>query len=98
MLSDIDFCLSQLAAVISQALLTHPNSVTAIPRLDKFSGDITKCKGFLLQCSLYSTTLTGSSGQQKIAQFMNLLTGCALKWATTVWNHGGQPTTFIIAS
>lgn len=83
--------------------LIRPNSAIAIPQPDKFSGDITECKGFLLQGSLYFTTLIGFSEQQKRVLYVNLLTGHALKWATADWNHRGgiaevNPQRLMIAS
>ncbi len=73
------------------AMQTPPVS----PRLafpEKFDGDSTKCKGFLLQCSLFinqqpSLYPTESS---RIAFMCSLLTGKALDWATAVWRTDGS--------
>lgn len=96
MLSDLDVCISQFTTVVSQALLAHPAPTTSallVPQPDKFSREVSECKGFLLQCLLYFTTQLGTTNQQKIAQFINLLTGKALHWAIAVWEKGGKPTT-----
>lgn len=34
----------------------------------------------------------GTMDEQKMAQFLNLLTGKAFKWATAVWEKGGELT------
>lgn len=47
----------------------------------------------MLQCSLYFASHEGITEQQKIARFMNLLSGRALKWASAVWDQGGSPVT-----
>ncbi len=73
------------------ALPTPPVS----PRLafpEKFDGNATKCKGFLLQCSLFvnqqpSLYPTESS---RTAFVCSLLTGRALDWATAVWRTDGS--------
>ncbi|XP_016110845.1 protein LDOC1L [Sinocyclocheilus grahami] len=65
------------------------------PRLafpEKFDGAPAKCKGFLLQCSLFvnqqpSLYPTDSS---RIAFTCSLLTGRALDWATAVWRMDGS--------
>ncbi len=65
------------------------------PRLafpERFDGDSTRCKGFLLQCSLFvnqqpSLYPTESS---RIAFVCSLLTGKALDWATAVWRTDGS--------
>ncbi len=64
------------------------------PRLafpERFDGESTRCKGFLLQCSLFvnqqpSLYPTESS---RIAFVCSLLTGKALDWATAVWRTDG---------
>ncbi len=73
-----------------------PAQVPSInPRLafpEKFDGESAKCKGFLLQCSLFvnqqpSLYPTDSS---RIAFVCSLLTGKALEWATAVWRMDGS--------
>lgn len=53
-------------------------------------GDVSQCKGFLIQFSLYFASHEGMSQQKKISHFMGLLTGKALKWTTAVWEQGGE--------
>lgn len=65
-----------------------------VPRPDKFSGEVSDCKGFLLQCSLFFTAQIGTTDQQRIAQFINLITGKMLQWATTISEKGGEPTSY----
>ncbi len=68
-----------------------PASVTASPRLafpEKFDGSPSRCKGFLLQCSMFvnqQPTLY-STDESRIAFVCSLLTGRALDWATAVWS------------
>lgn len=87
--------LMQLANVPSQASTPHfsqTHSVitsSLIARPDKFTSEATQCWGFLLQCSMYFTVQERASDQDKVAQFISLLTGKAIHWATTLWewNH-----------
>ncbi len=72
-----------------------PISSTAItsPRLafpDKFDGSPSKCKGFLLQCSMFVSQQPRlySTEESRIAFVCSLLTGRALEWATAVWSDG----------
>ncbi|KAI2661080.1 Transposon Tf2-6 polyprotein [Labeo rohita] len=63
---------------------------TASPRLafpEKFDGTAAKCKGFLLQCSLFVNQQPHlyPTEEGKIAFVCSLLTGKALDWATAVW-------------
>ncbi|KAI2668070.1 Retrotransposon-derived protein PEG10 [Labeo rohita] len=67
--------------------------VTASPRLafpDKFDGTPAKCKGFLLQCTLFVNQQPNlyATDESKIAFVCSLLTGKALEWATAVWDLG----------
>ncbi len=68
-----------------------PASVTASPRLafpEKFDGSPSRCKGFLLQCSMFvnqQPTLYYTD-ESRIAFVCSLLTGRALDWATAVWS------------
>ncbi|KAL0188522.1 hypothetical protein M9458_015621 [Cirrhinus mrigala] len=71
-------------------------SITASPRLafpEKFDGAPTKCKGFLLQCTLFVNQQPHlyPTDEGKIAFVCSLLTGRALDWATAVWDLG-RPT------
>ncbi|KAL0152007.1 hypothetical protein M9458_052725 [Cirrhinus mrigala] len=67
-----------------------PSSV-ASPRLaypDKFDGNPARCKGFLLQCSLFVSQQPAlyPTEESRIAFVCSLLTGKALDWATAVWD------------
>ncbi|KAL0168962.1 hypothetical protein M9458_037184, partial [Cirrhinus mrigala] len=62
----------------------------ASPRLafpEKFDGTAAKCKGFLLQCSLFVNQQPHlyPTDEGKISFVCSLLTGRALDWATAVW-------------
>ncbi|KAI2660465.1 Transposon Tf2-6 polyprotein [Labeo rohita] len=62
----------------------------ASPRLafpEKFDGSPAKCKGFLLQCSLFVSQQPHlyPTDEAKIAFVCSLLSGRALDWATAVW-------------
>ncbi|KAI2666797.1 Transposon Tf2-6 polyprotein [Labeo rohita] len=64
--------------------------VAASPRLafpEKFDGTAAKCKGFLLQCSLFVNQQPHlyPTDEGKIAFVCSLLCGRALEWATAVW-------------
>ncbi|KAL0147126.1 hypothetical protein M9458_057650 [Cirrhinus mrigala] len=64
--------------------------VAASPRLafpEKFDGTAAKCKGFLLQCSLFVNQQPHlyPTDEGKISFVCSLLTGKALDWATAVW-------------
>ncbi len=65
-------------------------STTATPCLafpEKFDRSPTRCKGFLLQCSMFiGQQPTLYSTDSCIAFVCSLLTGRALEWATAVWN------------
>ncbi|KAL0164214.1 hypothetical protein M9458_039967, partial [Cirrhinus mrigala] len=68
-------------------------TVTASPRLafpEKFDGTASKCKGFLLQCTLFVNQQPNlyATDESKIAFVCSLLTGKALEWATAVWDLG----------
>ncbi|KAL0176934.1 hypothetical protein M9458_029264, partial [Cirrhinus mrigala] len=65
-------------------------SVSASPRLafpEKFDGTPAKCKGFLLQCSLFVSQQPHlyPTDESKVAFACSLLSGRALDWATAVW-------------
>ncbi|KAI2665820.1 Transposon Tf2-6 polyprotein [Labeo rohita] len=66
-------------------------AVTASPRLafpEKFDGTTSKCKGFLLQCTLFVNQQPHlyPTDECKIAFVCSLLSGRALDWATAVWS------------
>ncbi|KAL0148771.1 hypothetical protein M9458_055949 [Cirrhinus mrigala] len=66
-------------------------SVSASPRLafpEKFDGTPAKCKGFLLQCSLFVSQQPHlyPTDESKVAFVCSLLSGRALDWATAVWH------------
>ncbi|KAL0152565.1 hypothetical protein M9458_052288 [Cirrhinus mrigala] len=66
-------------------------AVTASPRLafpEKSDGTAARCKGFLLQCTLFVNQQPHlyPTEEGKIAFVCSLLTGKALEWATAVWN------------
>lgn len=68
--------------------LSHTSPRLALP--EKFNGDPEKCKGFILQCSLYLTqqpALYTEAG--KITFVCSLFTRKALEWITAVWRGDG---------
>ncbi|KAI2662464.1 Retrotransposon-derived protein PEG10 [Labeo rohita] len=81
------------AASPPPAQLAAAQPVTASPKLafpEKFDGTAAKCKGFLLQCTLFVNQQPNryASNESKIAFVCSLLTGKALEWATAVWDLG----------
>ncbi len=72
-----------------------PPTSSINPRLalpDKFDGNPMKCKGFLLQCSLFvnqqpTMYITDTS---KTSFVCSLFTDMALEWATAVWREDGS--------
>ncbi|KAL0185666.1 hypothetical protein M9458_017336, partial [Cirrhinus mrigala] len=84
----------QLVAPTATPPVTSPppgaQSAPSSPRLafpEKFDGTPAKCKGFLLQCSLFVNQQPHMypTDKCKIAFVCSLLTGRALEWATAVW-------------
>ncbi|KAL0148450.1 hypothetical protein M9458_056260 [Cirrhinus mrigala] len=72
-----------------------PQPATVSPRLafpDKFDGSPSKCKGFLLQCSIFVNQQPAlyPTDASKISFVCSLLTGKALDWATAVWGTDGS--------
>ncbi len=68
-----------------------PSHSMASPRLaylEKFDGTPAKCKGFLLQCSLFVSQQPAlyPTEESRIAFLCSLLTDKALDWVTAVWN------------
>ncbi len=65
------------------------------PRLafpEKFDGEPARCKGFLLQCSLFTNQQPSlyPTDSSRIAFVCSLLTGKALEWVTAVWRMDGS--------
>ncbi|KAI2651010.1 Retrotransposon-derived protein PEG10 [Labeo rohita] len=84
----------QLAAPPATPPMTSPppgaQSVPSSPCLafpEKFDGTHAKCKGFLLQCSLFVNQQPHMypTDECKISFVCSLLSGRALEWATAVW-------------
>lgn len=63
-----------------------PRREHALPVPEKFGGDLDKCRGFLIQCSLMfrQQTQAYASDITKITFMVELLTGRALQWAQAV--------------
>ncbi|KAL1256449.1 hypothetical protein QQF64_011994 [Cirrhinus molitorella] len=82
------------APAAAAAIMTPPAVMpaTTSPRLafpEKFDGSPDKCKGFLLQCSLFVNQQPHlyPNDNSRIVFVCSLLTGRALDWATAVWDH-----------
>ncbi|XP_031679718.1 uncharacterized protein LOC116374078 [Oncorhynchus kisutch] len=73
----------QQPAKVSDARLSLP---------EKYEGTPFKCRGFLLQCSLYFAHQMGAptTEMSKVATVISLLTGQALECATAVWEVGEE--------
>ncbi len=85
--------LPQTNATIAEAS-AQPSSVS--PRLafpEKYDGNPTQCKGFLLQCTLFVNQQPAlySTEEARISFVCSLLTGKALEWMTAVWRGGRSP-------
>ncbi len=84
------------SASASPSLAPAPVLQTAAsPRLalpEKFDGNPGKCKGFILQCSLFLNQQPSphSTDASKISFVSSLLTGRALDWITAVWRTDGS--------
>ncbi|XP_076729333.1 uncharacterized protein LOC143412466 isoform X2 [Maylandia zebra] len=65
-----------------------PRREHTLPVPEKFDGDITKSRGFLMQCSLIFRQQTQAYGSDcaKITLMVELMTGRALQWAQAVLN------------
>ena len=77
------------------APVTTPTSSPRLAFPEKFDGTPAKCKGFLMQCSIFlaqqPTLYFTDSG--KISLICSLLTGKALDWATAVWDERTREST-----
>ncbi len=84
------------SAQVAAPVHAMPSQSPAVsPRLDfpdKFDGDPSKCKGFLLQCSLFvnQQPMLYPTDLGKMSFVYSLLTGKALEWATAVWRADGS--------
>ncbi|XP_067255440.1 uncharacterized protein [Chanodichthys erythropterus] len=77
------------ATATPQSPPAAPNPRLALP--EKFDGTPNKCKGFLLQCSLYVNQQPSMYpiDISRISFVCSLLTGKALDWATAIWRDDG---------
>ncbi len=68
--------------------LSHSMASPRLAYAEKFDGTPAKCKGFLLQCSLFVSQqpVLYPTEESRIAFLCSLLTGKALDWVTAVWN------------
>lgn len=62
------------------------------PRLalpEKYDGAPGRCRGFLLQCSIYiaQQPQAFTNEEAKVAFIVSLLSGKALEWTTAVWDN-----------
>ncbi len=84
---------AQTPAASSSSPDPTPSTAITSPRLafpDKFDGSPSKCKGFLLQCSMFVSQQPRlyPTDESRTAFVCSLLTGRALEWATAVWSDG----------
>lgn len=85
---------SQILVVLPQITVTV-NQGLAFP--EKLDGTPTKCKDFLMQCSIFiaQQPMLCPTEESKIAFVCSLLMGKVLDWAMAVWgNLGPNRTTF----
>ena len=76
-------------SLASAAQSPLPPREVHVPDPDPYSGDMGKCGGFLLQCSLVFSQkpTTYATCGLKVAFIMGLLKGKALDWAASVWQN-----------
>ncbi len=82
-------------ASVNMAVLPA-QSTSVSPRLafpEKYDGNPTHCRGFLLQCTLFVNQQSAlyATEEGKILFVCSLLTRSALEWMTTVWRGGRLP-------
>lgn len=79
------------ASAQPQPPLPQPRE-THVPDPEHYTGDMGKCGGFLLQCSLVFTQkpVTYASDSSKVAFIMGLLKGRALDWAAAKWQNNPE--------
>ncbi|KAL0192337.1 hypothetical protein M9458_010633, partial [Cirrhinus mrigala] len=80
---------SQHNLPIQTVILPSTTTSTRLAFPDKFDGTPSKCKGFLLQCSMFVNQQPAlyPSDNSRIAFVCSLLSGRALEWATAVWSE-----------
>lgn len=88
-IGEVECCVMQLTNAIppsrhSQAAASRSHW-SSIAHPDKYNRNPALCKGFLLQSSLFLTSLRPMMDEEKVVEFINLLTDKALVWATAVW-------------
>ncbi len=82
-------------SVVTPAPEPQATSSNMNPRLsfpEKFDGSPDKCKGFLLQCSLFmdQQLMLYPTDKSRVSFICSLLTGRALDWVTAVWEGGSM--------
>ncbi len=82
---------TSVSTAILPAQSTSVNPRLAFP--EKYDGNPTHCRGFLLQCNLFVNQQPAlySTEEGRIAFVCSLLTGRALEWMTAVWRGGRVP-------
>lgn len=73
-------CLDEMDACITHCYIAGAPSTPCADSMfilhpEKLLGEVSVCKGFLQPCCLFFMSQMGTFNQQKIAQFINLLTG-----------------------
>lgn len=79
----LEKCLAHLATIVPMLITLAAN---AWP--DKYDSEPSRFKGFLSQCSQYFASHAEITDQQKVAEFIVLITGKVLQWAIGVWDSG----------
>ncbi len=82
---------TRVSTAILPAQSTSVNPRLAFP--EKYDGNPTHCRGFLLQCNLFVNQQPAlySTEEGRIAFVCSLLTGSTLEWMTAVWRGGRVP-------
>ncbi len=82
---------TSVSTAILPAQSTSVNPRLAFP--EKYDGNPTHCRGFLLQCNLFVNQQPAlySTEEGRIAFVCSVLTGSALEWMTAVWRGGRVP-------
>ncbi|KAK3546809.1 hypothetical protein QTP86_002918 [Hemibagrus guttatus] len=80
---------SSLHAALQSSLTPSTPSASSCPMVvpAAYSGELSECQGFLMQCQLYFEVLPHqfSGDQAKIAFIISLLSGKACRWAESMW-------------